>query len=152
MDIALTLTRAVPPAWDIVLSDIPAGFDAVSREILGDNGLETAVAISLFTDARDENPDDPGDRRGWWGDTFEEFGSRLWLLTREKTTPEVLDRAERYARQALQWLLDDGIASACTISAERTGLYSLALSVTIVRPSAGTDSFRFALNWAAMGA
>ena len=49
-----------------------------------DNGLQTAIYISLFTDRRigedDEIPDRSNDRRGYWGDTLEDepLGSFLW--------------------------------------------------------------------------
>ena len=41
----------------------------------------------------------------------------LWLLAREKRTPAVLARAELYVREALQWLVDDGVASAIAVAA-----------------------------------
>lgn len=76
-------------------------------DLQGDDGLMTAVIISLFTDAR-AHDDDPlpdervgvsSDRRGWWGDclpdaqgeqTLESIGSRLWLLWREKDLDSVV--------------------------------------------------------------
>lgn len=88
--------------------------------LLTDNTLETAVIISLFTDRR-SRPDDelPGlddSKRGWWGDAIsdiegDEIGSWLWLLYREKDTDETLNLAREYALGALQWLLEERIAS-----------------------------------------
>lgn len=83
-----------------------------------DMGLQTAIIISLFTDRKanddDELPAGATDRRGWWGDMLadlpeDKIGSRLWLLSREKTVPEVLARAHEYTEEALQWLLDDKV-------------------------------------------
>lgn len=56
-----------------------------------DQGLQTKILLSLFTDRRvgpKENLEDPQDLRGWWA--REDFGSRLWLLGRAKATKENL--------------------------------------------------------------
>ncbi len=105
-----------------------------------DDGLETAVIHSLFTDRRAE-PDDrlPAEgsgRRGWWGDQLlpdegDRYGSRLWLIDREKQLPEVLRRAEEYAREALRWMVDDGVAARVDVAAEivRTGFLGLRIDI-----------------------
>jgi phage gp46-like protein len=62
--------------------------------------LETALTLSLFTECRDEK-----EGGGWWGHTYGEFGSRLWTLRREKLLPGLERRAERFAREALAWLV-----------------------------------------------
>lgn len=99
------------------------GFDLALTEndLQRDDSLQTAVLISLFSDRR-ARPDDalPGndsDRRGWWGDTWpvvpgDQIGSRLWLLSREKDLQEVQRLARDYAREALAWLIEDGLAVA----------------------------------------
>lgn len=82
--------------------------------------LSTAVLWSLFTDARvseDELPEGWTDRRGWVGDDLEtdgeHWGSKLWLVTDipGKATEARRQNAERYAKAALQWLINDRIAS-----------------------------------------
>lgn len=79
-------------------------------DMLTDDSLTSDVIISLYTDRRaldsDEIPGGDTDRRGWWGDSFRPrpIGSRLWLLSREKTLQSVLDRAAEYALEALLWL------------------------------------------------
>ncbi|ELU0790689.1 phage GP46 family protein [Salmonella enterica] len=86
----------------------------VSGDLLPDSSVNTAIVLSYFTDRRaepgDELPDGSTDRRGWWGDSFrnEPIGSRLWLLSREKSLPDVLNRAAAYARESVQWLINDG--------------------------------------------
>jgi phage gp46-like protein len=140
-----------------------ADFGLEAGELSLDAGLRSAVVISLFTDRRAE-PDDRlpdgagGDRRGWWGDLApptvggvpmdgDRIGSRLWLLSREKQVQEVLNRAREYAAEALQWLIDDGIAQDVEIetSFDRPGL--LALLVTITRPPGDAVEFRFSTTW-----
>lgn len=84
--------------------------------LVNGDDYQTAVIISLFTDrqAREDDQYEDNDRRGWWGDSesSEPMGSRLWLLRREKLTPQVRQRAEDYASEALKWLLDDRIVKA----------------------------------------
>jgi phage gp46-like protein len=109
-------------------------------EIESAEPLVRAVVISLFTWRR-SNPDDvlPGDQRmGWWGDSFppsdnDRIGSRLWLLSRAKVTEETRLGAIEYAQEALQWLVDDGIARRITVEAERMGLTTIALACRIFR-------------------
>lgn len=128
----------------------------VGADLEGDPGLKTAVIVSLFTDARaasdDELPPGETDRRGWWGDLLaggdgDRIGSRFWLLAREKQLPEVLAKAEEYAAEALQWLVDDGIAKAVEVSAEwvRRGL--LGVRIVISKPDGDAVEFRFNHLW-----
>lgn len=90
-----------------------------------EEGLRTAIILSLFIDQRVESDElEPGqENRGWWGDLFEDipFGSKLWLLEREKVTNEVLIRYEQYVREALQWLIDDSIADSLSVNATFSG-------------------------------
>ena len=116
----------------------------VNGRLATDDGLRTAILISLFTDARarpdDRLPDEGADPRGWWGNAHSpvpgrELGSRLWLLGREKLTGAVVERARAYAAEALAWLKDDGIVSALAVEAARIGNHLLALKVTVDRPN-----------------
>lgn len=115
--------------------------------LVQEDGLAAVVITSLFTDRR-ARPDDPlpagagTDRRGWWGDCLatvdgDRFGSRLWLLSREKQTEETRRRAVDYAEEALAWLVEDRLATAVAVTADwlRNGV--LALAVTIALPQGG---------------
>lgn len=121
--------------------------------------LATAVIISLLTWRRanddDELPDESGPRHGWWGDTFAEaegdrIGCRWWLLRREKLTAETIARAEEMGREALQWLIDDGVASRVDIALSRRGLDGLDVVVTIYRTDGTRVVLRFPDVWAAV--
>lgn len=143
--------------WDVYAGDLAiAGGDLAT-----DDGLETAVILSLFTDRRaedtDQLPDGHTDRRGWWGDVRpvvvdDRIGSRLWLLGREKQMESVLERAREYARQALEWLLIDQVAESIDVVAEFVRAGVLGLQVDIQRPSSDTVNFRFELVWSAQEA
>jgi phage gp46-like protein len=127
-----------------------------NNDLAVDDGLNTAVMLSLFLDARAEDddilPDGKTDRRGWWGDEFSEvpgdrWGSRLWLLERMKPTPENFNLAEEFARESLAWMVRDAVAAA--VDAEVTfDEGQFLLSVSIERPEGGENvNFRYGLNW-----
>ena len=150
-DIGLTWS-ATEGAADVALSE---------NDIATDGGLETAVFLSLFTDARaedsDELPTGETSRRGWWGDAFptvtgDRWGSRLWLLARSKRTVETLRRAEQYAREALAWLLVDKVASRVDVMAEAVGGDMLGFSVAVYRPTGDIVQYRYEYNWASQEA
>ncbi|MBM3929225.1 MAG: hypothetical protein FJ335_12340 [Sphingomonadales bacterium] len=111
-----------------------------------DDGLRSAIVMSLFSDARaggdDELPVD-ADPRGWWGDVVpsadrDELGSKLWLLDRAKVIPRVLASARDYATAALAWLVDDGVASSVGVDASGDSVNGeLRLHVTVDRPTSG---------------
>lgn len=100
--------------------------------------LVRAVVISLFTWRR-ASPDDLIDdeeRYGWWGDSYpsiadDRIGSRLWLLRRVKLTAATRRDAEFYAREALQWLLDDGQVLDVEILSEQADVNRLNLRVIL---------------------
>ena len=155
-DIALIAT-ANPltgfPSFDIALTEAPAGAEAVAVDVETDSGLNTAVYLSLFTDARADPTTvlDASDLRGWWGDEFGEIGSLLWQLTRGKATDEAVSNAGVWAEQSLAWLVASGVAQSVIANASRIGLYAISIVIQIARPSNTTSTFRYALNWAATG-
>lgn len=98
--------------------------------------LTRAVQISLYTWRRANVDDvlDDDQRFGWWGDSFpsvadDRIGSRLWLLRRVKLTAQTQLDAEFYAREALQWLIDDGHVRAVEIQTERLDAQRLNLRI-----------------------
>ncbi|EPL10754.1 phage GP46 family protein [Pseudomonas sp. TH05] len=100
--------------------------------------LTRSVLISLFTwrRAADDDALDDDERFGWWGDSFpsvadDRIGSRLWLLRRVKLTRQTQLDAEFYAREALQWLIDDGHCSAIDIISERLDAQRLNLRTVL---------------------
>lgn len=138
-----------------LMQDLSIVVDGVAGSRLADEDpLIRAVVISLFTWRR-SNPDDvveDGRRQGWWGDVTtgiagDRIGSRLWLLSREKMLPETFNRAREYARESLQWLLDDKVAVAIDVQAERYGMAGMALVVTVIRQGSIKTELRFADVW-----
>jgi phage gp46-like protein len=116
------------------------GIDA--PDLKTDAGMRTAILISLFThrnaEIDDDLPDGGTNRRGWWADIVsdvqgDKIGSRLWLLNRSKQTLETLLRAKEYAQEALQWLLDDGIAARLVVETEWVARGTLGIRVQIYK-------------------
>ncbi|MGY2289110.1 phage GP46 family protein [Pseudomonas sp. SDO528_S397] len=102
------------------------------------NALTRSVLISLFTWRRAAPDDaiDDDERFGWWGDSFptvadDRIGSRLWLLRRVKLSRQTQLDAEFYAREALQWLIDDGHCRAIDVVSERSDAQRLNLRVQL---------------------
>ncbi|MBI6634006.1 MULTISPECIES: phage GP46 family protein [Pseudomonas] len=103
-----------------------------------ETSLIRAVVISLFTwrRAATDDPVDDDERFGWWGDSYptiadDRIGSRLWLLRRVKLTADTQRDAEFYAREALQWMLDDGQVLEVDVITERADSYRLNLQVIL---------------------
>lgn len=132
------------------------------QDLARDDGLESAVLVSLFTDRRADPEqlrpgDDPRDLRGWWGDfnppaAGDATGSLLWLLQREKQTRETLARARQYAEQSLAWMVDDRVARRVTVATEYAGTGVMHIGVDIERPDASRLSYRYDYEWAAQAA
>ncbi len=132
--------------------------DVDSNDLAIDDGLETAIILSLFCDRRAEDgdvlPEGETDRRGWWADVFpvvagDKFGSRLWLIARSKETPDVLARGEEYAREALQWLIDDKVSDQIDLEVTRPRRGQWSIAGTIHRPQIDSIHFKFNRTWAA---
>ncbi|MDR1308634.1 MAG: phage GP46 family protein [Deltaproteobacteria bacterium] len=149
---------------DLALTFSEAGdFDLsiVDGDLLGDEGLASAITVSLFTDrlAREDDPlpgampGQKADRRGWWGDLGRDdgrsspIGSRLWLLDREKELPETVNRAREYAAEALAWL--EALGGSYTVEArdERPGRLALDVAAGLAGPDRRTDSWTAFLDY-----
>jgi phage gp46-like protein len=92
--------------------------------------LQTAISLSLFTDARagddDVLPLGATDRRGWVGDEFmaesfdsavDTWGSLFWLLYTGKATADIVQQAKFYGQEALAWMVRNGVASQVVVDA-----------------------------------
>lgn len=124
--------------------------------LAADDGLETAVILSLFSDARalddDKLPAGQSDRRGWWGDAWAEqqgdrFGSRLWLLRPAKQLQQSLNLARDYAEEALAWLTADGVASRVEVETFIPRDEVMGMIVRIFRPDGSITPIRFETLW-----
>lgn len=149
MDIALVL-----PGVNTLVNIVPyADIQINAPDLLIDKDLLTAVIVSLFSNrvAAPDDDIDGVDRMGWWGDSYatvngDKIGSRLWELARSKQTQDTLNRAQQYCVEALQWLVDDGVAESFTVETANNGDAILAIAVNIYKPT-GTSTFNFQYVW-----
>lgn len=128
-----------------------ADWSVVPGDLLQGDDLQTAIYISLFTDrlARDDDQIDGNDRRGWWGDTGDDYqiGSRLWLLRRQKLTTAIAGKAVDFAKEALQWLLDDGIVSSIDVRTRIIYPRTLIMGIAYQEPGKEHQNVRYSWVW-----
>ena len=144
---------------DVRLDVIGGELDVALNEagdLQSDDGMRTAVALSLLSDRRaltdDELPGGGTDRRGWWADALAEsegdqFGSRLWLLGREKDLESVRNRAETYARESLEWLREDKVAADLEVTATTIANDTLQIRVVVIRGDGSRLAEQFQYVW-----
>jgi phage gp46-like protein len=136
--------------WTLADGDLQTGQD-----------LETACLVSLFTDklaTPDFVPTDgSSDHRGWWADPYNDqpLGSNLWQLERAKKTRDTLAIARRYALDALQWLVDDGVAKEVVCNTSwlgGAGSTMLGIGLAIIKPDGSLTRFTFGWAWSSLAA
>lgn len=109
-----------------------------------DEGLENAVSLSLFTPAT------------YWGNILaqgpsQSYVSRFPELYRRPLTNQTRIDAEKYADEALAWMVAERIAEKITVIASIPSVNVLFLVIKIEQPQR-TVTVRYQLNWAAMEA
>ena len=157
-DIALALQAPYFDSADLVLAN---------GDLATDDGLETAVLISLLcrrrADADDAVP--PGaDRGGWWGDAYlppladgsaDYIGSKLWLDRNLEATVANGNRILSHIREALAWMISDGVAASIDVTGTWQSATSFAPVIEIAQIGTGgaAASRQFNLLWnTALGA
>lgn len=144
----------ISTSWDV--QNVRGDWRVVNGDLASGSDLTTAVLISLFTDRAaqlgDVIPDGTNDPRGWWGDNQPDgntvpIGSRLWLISRAKQTQQTLNSATTYAREALQWMIDDGVAANITVAASWATPGFLSMVVTIQRSNGTVTALNFKWAW-----
>ena len=130
--------------WDTVSGTADIAMSGVGLQV--GNDLQTAVIISLFTDAQA----DPGDivydtdPRGWWADTYaayedpaltslpdDRIGSKIWQAFARPRNQDTLNWLQDQATQALAWMLTDGVASSVSVQPLFTSSGGIGAVVTI---------------------
>jgi len=130
-DLALILTR---DGGEIIYTGGQPQMDA--------GGLETSVLISLFTGA------------GWWGNALEfnspdnQIGSIFEQTVQPHSiTLQRLILIENEAKNALQWMINLGIAKSVSVSVISPQLNQIEITITIIKPDSESIDFRYELNW-----
>ena len=112
-------------------------------------GLETTIATDLFSDRRADESLVPSPifRRGFLGDIFRasigrKLGSQLWTLDQGRLTDATLNRAELYAIEALQYLIEDEIAQSIDVQLSRSAR-GVTIAVTITNFAGNSVQYDF---------
>ena len=140
-------------------TDLTIDLTIENNDLQTDEGLETAVLISLFTDSRPENtkinlPSGRDDLRGWWGDQFleestDQTGSELWLYLRGKRTNQTIKNIEDACKNALNWLIIDGIAQSVNVTTIIENQFDVLIQIEILRPNNNIENYKYFFNWQA---
>ncbi len=134
------------------------------NDLKQDDSLETAVLISIFSDARVTKAEmspalapqitEPRlDFRGWWGNEFPDaendpgIGSKVWLLERSKITQQLLLSLEDSIEASLKWLIEDNIAQSVTASAEILNKVAGHVGITVRIERKFGDPSLFSFVW-----
>jgi phage gp46-like protein len=156
---AASQVGAADPLWSDTVLLLSLGVDPVVSDddplgMIPDEPLKRAVINSLFSwrRARPEDALPAESRQGWWGDTYpvvtgDQWGSRLWLLSRAKLLPDTVARAREYTQEALAWMIEDGVAARVDVDAEVHGIDTLAIACRITRSDGTVADFRFDNVW-----
>lgn len=87
--------------------------DAGARDLATTDGIDSALMVSLFSDARARADEvaDPLMRRGWIGNLVAEVpgdnhGSKLWLYEQRRLSADVEVGLESESEAALAWLVE----------------------------------------------
>lgn len=140
---------------DLALTDVNGpcpDLQLVDGDYLQDDGLETAVLISLFTDRYVESEDLPPNifvNQGWWADRIDEnetdrTGSRIWVFNRTgKINNETRNGLVDACKEALQWMIDLGIASRIEVTGTLVVGERIDLDIQIFKPEGDDIPFEF---------
>lgn len=133
-------------------------FDLVFKDgdlVLSDS-LQMSVILSIATWCRNDSFEGAAiiepSIGGWWADALNEIplGSRLWTLFREKLNDVTLDNANALVKDALKWMIDDGVAKDVKVSSQLGKDRNTAeFVIEIVKPSGDTEQFNYESNWEA---
>lgn len=150
---------------DLALKSMPNGsfdldFSEESKDLLLTDSLYNAVAISIGTYARDRNlkPNaavlEP-QIGGWWADAIDPLGTLggyIYEAFPGKLTSETFDKIKELVVEALNWMVEDGIAKSvdCEVTEKIDDENELVeIEVTIEKPDGTTDDYKYELNWKA---
>ena len=131
--------------FDVELTD--EGFD-----LKGAVNLRNAVGIMIFSERRTNADDDFPNQGGYPGDVLNDIdepnlGSKIWQLLRSKSLARHLPETEEDIKEALQELIDQGIAVSINVVAAYLGEVKqlLTFEVEIVRLTG--ENLRFNYVW-----
>lgn len=112
--------------------------DEDRQDFQSSEGFESAIPVSLFTDARAPSVQvqEAKDRRGWVGnilfaDIERELGGLLWILDQARITDNIINLAKTFAEDSLNWMVEDGLARNVSATVTQDGSRSIKIFTDI---------------------
>ena len=145
---------------DVALIARPDGsfdldFDEKSKDLRLTDSLYSFVAISIGTYARNRNlkPNSAvlePQIGGWWADALDSLGTLGGYIYEAYPGPlseSTLSKVKDLVVEALQWMIDDGVAKSvdCNVTVGEKDVVTI--SVTIEKPDGANDDYKYELNW-----
>lgn len=131
-------------------------FSEVDHDLLTTDSLENVVIISIGTYARERNLNKVANLSpvvgGWWGDALDEkgtLGGYLYEAFPGKLNDGTARRIETLVVDALQWMVNDGVAKSVKCGAEIVGNEVMSIQITIERPDGESVAIIYEIKWKA---
>jgi len=124
-------------------------------DIAKEDGFDTAILVSWFTDAR--APANlvaiPEKRRGWIANSVSpiegvedrDLGGLLWLTDQRRLTPTTRNATVDFGRKALAWFVEDGLLSRVDVEAITISKLGIRLGAIMTALNGKTESRYFNL-------
>ena len=124
--------------------DIEIENGVIKRE----DGFDTALNLSMLTYGRApaSRVVKPENRRGWLGNTVSpvigrNIGSLMWLLNQRRLRQATLNEAISFSREALNWIVEDGLAQKIEVTGTIIPQTGIQLAITITALNGETETY-----------
>ena len=131
-------------------------FSEADHDLLTTDSLENVVIISIGTYARERNLDKVANLSpvvgGWWGDALDEkgtLGGYLYEAFPGQLTDGTARQIETLVVDALQWMVNDGVAKSVKCGAEIVDNEVMSIQITIERPDGESVAMLYEIKWKA---
>ena len=133
-------------------TQLSGGYSIANGDLATGGDLYNAIYISLLTWRKPANTDlvDLSTyQHGFWADAFTGLttGSRLYLLQNSKLNYETASRAKTYITEALQWMLDQGVAEQIVVKTDIPALNTLMIYIDIYKTDGTNTVVKFDNLW-----
>jgi phage gp46-like protein len=116
------------------------------------DNFDTALQMSVFCERRADGSEvlPSFQRRGWWGNTISnrvnfEIGSKIWILAQSRLTQDVINKIAIYAKEATDWLVEDGYLEKIDIDVTQRGDTAVRINFKLFRSNSEVESLFFDL-------
>lgn len=126
--------------------------DIVDGQIDLVDNFDTALQMAVYCERRADGSEVLPSflRRGWWGNTISnrlgfEIGSKIWILYQSRLNQDVVNKLAVYAKEATDWLVEDGYLEKVEINVEQNSDTSVRLNFILYRSNSQVESLFFDL-------